>query len=71
MLVILATQEAENRRMAVQDQPRQIVHETLSQKYSTQKHRAGEVAQVVGSVAAWCPEVLPSRAKELACEAAD
>jgi hypothetical protein len=30
MPVILATQEAEFRRMAVQSQPRQIVHETLS-----------------------------------------
>jgi hypothetical protein len=28
--VILATQEAEIRRIAVQSQPRQIVHETLS-----------------------------------------
>jgi hypothetical protein len=32
MLVILATQEAEIRRMVVQSQPRQIAHETLSQK---------------------------------------
>jgi hypothetical protein len=30
--VILATQEAENRRISVQSQPGQIVHETLSQK---------------------------------------
>jgi hypothetical protein len=35
MPVILATQEAEIRRMAVQ--PRQIVHETLSQKTLSQK----------------------------------
>jgi hypothetical protein len=32
MPVILATQEAEIRRIGVQSQPRQIVHETLSQK---------------------------------------
>jgi hypothetical protein len=33
MPVILATQEAEIRRIAVQSQPRQIGHETLSQKF--------------------------------------
>jgi hypothetical protein len=32
MPVILATQEAEIRRITVQSQPRQIVQETLSQK---------------------------------------
>jgi hypothetical protein len=32
MPVILATQEAEIRRIAVLSQPGQIVHETLSQK---------------------------------------
>jgi hypothetical protein len=32
MPVILATQEAEIRRISVQSQPRQIVEETLSQK---------------------------------------
>jgi hypothetical protein len=37
MPVILATQEAEIRRMAVQSQPRQIVFKTLSQKYPSQK----------------------------------
>jgi hypothetical protein len=31
--VILATQEAEIRRIMVQSQPREIVRETLSQKY--------------------------------------
>jgi hypothetical protein len=35
--VILATQEAEIRRIVVRSQPRQIVHETLSQKYPIQK----------------------------------
>jgi hypothetical protein len=30
MLVILATQEVEIRRIVVQSQPRQIVHETLT-----------------------------------------
>jgi hypothetical protein len=33
--VILATQEAEIRRFAVPSQPRQIVLQTLSQKYPT------------------------------------
>jgi hypothetical protein len=45
--VILATQEAEIRRITVQRQPRQIVHETLSQKNPSQK-RTGGVAQGVG-----------------------
>jgi hypothetical protein len=35
--VILATQEVEIRRITVQSQPRQIVLETLSQKYPSQK----------------------------------
>jgi hypothetical protein len=39
-LVILATQEAEIRRMVVQSQPGEIVHETLSQKNPSLK-RAG------------------------------
>jgi hypothetical protein len=37
MPVILATQEAEIRGIAVQSQPGQIVHETLSQKNPSQK----------------------------------
>jgi hypothetical protein len=45
--VILATQEAEIRRIVVQSQPRQIIHETLSQKNPSQKKRAGGVAQGV------------------------
>jgi hypothetical protein len=47
MPVILDTQEAEIRRIAVQSQPGQIVHETLSQKYPTQK-RDLRVAHSVG-----------------------
>jgi hypothetical protein len=35
--VILTTQEAEIRRITVQSQPRQMVHETLSQKNPSQK----------------------------------
>jgi hypothetical protein len=46
--VILATQEAEIRRIMVQSQPGQIVHETPSRKKPSQK-RAGGVAQVVES----------------------
>jgi hypothetical protein len=37
MPVILATQEAEMRRIVVHSQPREIVHETLSRKYLTKK----------------------------------
>jgi hypothetical protein len=47
MPVILATQEAEIRRIAVQSKPRQIVCENLSQKNPSQK-RAGGVAQGAG-----------------------
>jgi hypothetical protein len=47
MLVILATQEAEIRKITVRSQPRQIVHETLSQKNSSQKRTDG-VAQGTG-----------------------
>jgi hypothetical protein len=35
MPLILATQEAEIRRIMVQNQPKQVVHETLSQKKKT------------------------------------
>jgi hypothetical protein len=48
MPLTLATQQAEVRRRAVQSQPGQIVHETLSQKGPSQK-RTGGVAQDVGS----------------------
>jgi hypothetical protein len=47
--IILAIQEAEIRRLAVQSQPRQIVCETLFWKSPSQK-RAGAVAQGVGPV---------------------
>jgi hypothetical protein len=40
MPVILATQEAEIRGIAVQSQPRQIVYKILSQKNETQ-HKEG------------------------------
>jgi hypothetical protein len=49
MPVILATQEAEIRRIEIQSQPGQIVHETLPQKKPiTNKNRAGGVAQGEG-----------------------
>jgi hypothetical protein len=50
MLVYLATQDAEIRRIRVQSQTRQIVRETLSQKKKKKKsqERAGGVAQGVG-----------------------
>jgi hypothetical protein len=47
MSVILATQEAEIRRMAVQSQLGQIVPETLSRKNPSQE-TAGGVAQGIG-----------------------
>jgi hypothetical protein len=37
--VIPATQEAEISRITVQSQPRQIVHETLSQKHSNNNNK--------------------------------
>jgi hypothetical protein len=37
MPVILATQEAEIKRIVVQSQPRQIVHKTLSRKIITKR----------------------------------
>jgi hypothetical protein len=59
---MLATQEAEIRRITVQSQPGQIVCETLknSQKPITKKkkERTGEVAQGVG------PEFKPQKRKE-------
>jgi hypothetical protein len=57
MPVILATQEAEIRRIAVQSQPGQIVHEILPQKNPSQK-RTGGVAQGVG------PEFKPHTTKK-------
>jgi hypothetical protein len=48
MPVILATQEAEIRRIVVRSQPEQIVHKTLFQKILPQKSRAGGVAQGKG-----------------------
>jgi hypothetical protein len=46
MAVILATQEAEIRRIVVWNQPRQIVCQALSWKENL--HKAGRVAQGVG-----------------------
>jgi hypothetical protein len=40
--IILTTQEAEIRKIAVRGQPRQTVLETLSQKYPTQKKGLAE-----------------------------
>jgi hypothetical protein len=57
MPVILATQEAEIKRIVVRSQLGQVVCKTLSQKHSSQK-RAGGVAQGVG------PGSSPSTAKK-------
>jgi hypothetical protein len=54
--IILATQEAEIRRIVVRGQLEQIVHKTLFQKYPAPK-RAGGVAQV--------KEYLPNKHKAL------
>jgi hypothetical protein len=57
MPVILATHEAEIRRIVVQSQPRQIVCEILSRK-NPQKKRAGGMTQSVG------PEFKPLQQKK-------
>jgi hypothetical protein len=44
--IILATQEAEIRRIKVQSEPRKIVHGTLSQKKSITKKELVEWVQV-------------------------
>jgi hypothetical protein len=62
--IILATQEAEIRKIKFQSQPGQIVHKTLSRKHPTQK-RAGGVAQGVG------PEFKPQYHKQTKKEAAE
>jgi hypothetical protein len=59
MPIILATQEAENRRIMVQSQSRQIVHQTLLQKHPSKNKRAGRVAQGVG------PEFKPPYHKKI------
>jgi hypothetical protein len=53
MPVILTTQETEIRRIVVQSQRMQIVHETLYRKYSTQKSADG-VAQVEEHLLSTC-----------------
>jgi hypothetical protein len=56
--IILATQEAEIRRLGVQSQTEQIVHEILSRQ-TLHKNRAGEVTQGDG------PEFKPQYCKKL------
>jgi hypothetical protein len=56
MPVILATQEAEIRRIVVRSQPGQILHKTLSQK-TFHKNRTGGVAQ------SECPQFKPQYCK--------
>jgi hypothetical protein len=49
MPIVLTTQETEMYRIAVRSQPKQIVHETLSQKCPSPKKAGGRVAQGVGA----------------------
>jgi hypothetical protein len=58
MPLILASQEAEIRRITIWNQPGQIVWETLSWKNPTQKYRAGGVALALG------PEFKPQYRKK-------
>jgi hypothetical protein len=57
MPVILATQEADIRRIKVQSQPKQIVHKILARK-TLHKNQAGGVAQSEG------PEFKPPHCKK-------
>jgi hypothetical protein len=66
MPVILAMQEAEIRRITVQNQPGHIIRETLSRKQNEIKNptqnRAGRVAQVVERLPS--PEFKPSTTRK-------
>jgi hypothetical protein len=62
MPVILATQEAEIRRIEVQSLLKQVVHKTLSQRHPIQK-RADRVDPVV--------ECLPSKCEALSSKPQD
>jgi hypothetical protein len=57
MPIIIATQEAEIRRITIQSQPRQIVCKTLSQQKTYHRKKTG-VAQGVG------PEFKPQYRKK-------
>jgi hypothetical protein len=58
MPIILATQEAEIRRIMVRSQPREIDRKTLSRKNPSQIKRAGGASQGVG------PEFKPQYLKK-------
>jgi hypothetical protein len=45
--LVLATKEAETRRIMIQSQLGQIVHETLYLKFPTHKRKAGRVVEVI------------------------
>jgi hypothetical protein len=57
MPVILATQETEIRRIMVQSQTGQIVHETLSRK-TLHKNRADGVAQSEGQTSTFIYNII-------------
>jgi hypothetical protein len=58
MPVILATEEAEIRKITVQSQPEQIVHKTLSSKKKKKERGTGGEAQSVN------PELKPQYHKK-------
>jgi hypothetical protein len=60
MPIILATQEAEIRRIIVRSQPEQIVHKNLSISKKPITKRAGGVAQGIGL----CSSLSSSTAKK-------
>jgi hypothetical protein len=64
MPIILAIQEAEIKRIVVERQPRQIVHETLSEENPLQK-RAGGVAQGEGPEFKDFPGIMPNLSEVL------
>jgi hypothetical protein len=64
MPVFLATQKAEIRRIMVQSQPRQIVLETVFQKYLTQ-NRAARMVQVVEHLSSKCGMLSSKKRKRI------
>jgi hypothetical protein len=62
--IILATQEAEIRRIKGQSQPGQIVDETLSRKHPTPIKKVGGVAQEVQRLPSKCEALSSNHSTE-------